>query len=372
MWSRALPNAASKKVSDAGSDGLDALLAECALERSSSTSARSPARAPARPATATAVPPPPPQQQQRTLTPDECAARDAVVALQQALADAAIAAAVDRTLKSTGAVDTWRYYDDRPELARYTRERELARNKFVVTEDGVEVTDAAARLSALEGDDTYLLRLANQSLFGDCLVALGEALDASGAQAAVSNTAAGATYHVALGREASLEGRLRVTVNVPSSTASGRLALATLDVVVTARLRPARSLTASIGRAEMAKGVFDDDIRRAAIEIASLTAAPPAAPPEAEEDAPVIGAGRVLQAAGAAAARLKHTVKARAAAPEASFSDLLREAADRETPAEPSFSDLLREAADREAGAAPPPPPAERSLSDLLREAAGR
>ena len=101
----------------------------------------------------------------------------------------------------------------------------------------------------------------------------------------------------------------------------------------------------------MAKGVFDDDIRRAAIEIASLTAAPPAAPPEAEEDAAIVGAGRVLQAAGAAAARLKHTVKARAAAPDASFSDLLREAADRETPAEPSFSDLLREAADREAGA---------------------
>ena len=225
MWSRALPNAASKKVtSDAGSDGLDALLAECALERSSSTSARSPARAPARPATATAVPPPPPTQQ-RALTPDECRARDAVVALQQALADAAIAAAVDRTLKSAGAVDTWRYYDDRPELARYTIERELARNTFVVTEDGVEVTDAAARLGALEGDDAYLLRLANQSLFGDCLVALGSALDASGAQAAVSNTAAGATYHVALGREASLEGRLRVTVNVPSSTESGRLAL---------------------------------------------------------------------------------------------------------------------------------------------------
>ena len=372
MWSRALPTAGSKKVtSDAGSDGLDALLAECALERSSSTSARSPARAPARPATATAVPPAPPTQQ-RALTPEECRARDAVVALQQALADAAIAAAVDRTLKSAGAVDTWRYYDDRPELARYTIERELARNTFVVTEDGVEVTDAAARLSRLEGDDAYLLRLANQSLFGDCLVALGSALDASGAQAAVSN-AAGATYHVALGREASLEGRLRVTVNVPSSTASGRLSLATLDVVVTARLRPARSLTASIGRAEMAKRVFDDDIRRAAIEIASLTAAPPAAPPEAEEDAPVIGAGRVLQAAGAAAARLKHSVKARAAAPEASFSDLLREAADRETPAEPSFSDLLREAADREAGAPPPPPPpAERSLSDLLREAAGR
>ena len=372
MWSRALPNAQPARVtSDAGSDGLDALLAECALERSSSTSARSPARAPARPATATAVPPPPPTQQ-RVLTTDECRARDAVVALQQALADAAIAAAVDRTLKSAGAVDTWRYYDDRPELARYTIERELARNKFVVTEDGVEVTDAAARLSRLEGDDAYLLRLANQSLFGDCLVALGEALDASGAQAAVSNTAAGATYHVALGREASLEGRLRVTVNVPSSTESGRLALATLDVVVTARLRPARSLTASIGRAEMAKGVFDDDIRRAAIEIASLTAAPPAAPPEAEDDAAIVGPGRVLQAAGAAAARLKHTVKARAAAPEASFSDLLREAADRETPAEPSFSDLLREAADREAGAAPPPPPAERSLSDLLREAAGR
>ena len=349
MWSRALPNAASKKAtSDAGSDGLDALLAECALERSSSTSARSPARAPARP-----VLPPPPPTQQRALTTDECRARDAVVALQQALADAAIAAAVDRTLKSAGAVDTWRYYDDRPELARYTIERELARNKFVVTEDGVEVTDAAARLCRLEGDDAYLLRLANQSLFGDCLVALGSALDASGAQAAVSNTAAGATYHVALGREASLEGRLRVTVNVPSSTASGRLALATLDVVVTARLRPARSLTASIGRAEMAKGVFDDDIRRAAIEIASLTAAPPAAPPEAEEDAAIVGAGRVLQAAGAAAARLKHTVKARAAAPEASFSDLLREAADRET-------------------GAPPPPPAERSLSDLLREAAGR
>ena len=368
MWSRALPTAGSKKVtSDAGSDGLDALLAECALERSSSTSARSPARAPARPV----VPPPPPQQQQRVLTSDECRARDAVVALQQALADAAIAAAVDRTLKSAGAVDTWRYYDDRPELARYTIERELARNTFVVTEDGVEVTDAAARLGALEGDDAYLLRLANQSLFGDCLVALGSALDASGAQAAVSNTAAGATYHVALGREASLEGRLRVTVNVPSSTESGRLALATLDVVVTARLRPARSLIASIGRAELSKGVFDDDIRRAAIEIASLTAAPPAAPPEAEEDAPVIGAGRVLQAAGAAAARLKHSVKARAAAPEASFSDLLREAADRETPAEPSFSDLLREAADREAAAAPPPP-AERSLSDLLREAAGR
>ena len=368
MWSRALPNAASKKVrSDAGSDGLDALLAECALERSSSTSARSPARAPARPV----VPPPPPQQQQRVLTSDECRARDAVVALQQALADAAIAAAVDRTLKSAGAVDTWRYYDDRPELARYTIERELARNTFVVTEDGVEVTDAAARLGALEGDDAYLLRLANQSLFGDCLVALGSALDASGAQAAVSNTAAGATYHVALGREASLEGRLRVTVNVPSSTESGRLALATLDVVVTARLRPARSLMASIGRASMAKGVFDDDIRRAAIEIASLTAAPPAAPPEAEEDAAIVGAGRVLQAAGAAAARLKHSVKARAAVPEASFSDLLREAADRETPAEPSFSDLLREAADREAAAAPPPP-AERSLSDLLREAAGR
>ena len=302
---------------------------------------------------------------------DECRARDAVVALQQALADAAIAAAVDRTLKSAGAVDTWRYYDDRPELARYTIERELARNKFVVTEDGVEVTDAAARLGALAGDDAYLLRLANQSLFGDCLVALGEALDASGAQAAVSNTAAGATYRVALGREASLEGRLRVTVNVPSSTESGRLALATLDVVVTARLRPARALTASIGRAELSKGVFDDDIRRAAIEIASLTAAPQIAPPEAE-DAPIAGAGRVLQAAGAAAARLKHTVKARAAAPEASFSDLLREAADRETPAEPSFSDLLREAADREADAAPPPPPAERSLSDLLREAAGR
>ncbi len=370
MWSRALPNAASKKVtSDAGSDGLDALLAECALERSSSSSARSPARAPARPATATAVPPPP-QQQQRVLTSDELRARDAVVALQQALADAAIAAAVDRTLKSAGAVDTWRYYDDRPELARYTIERELARNTFVVTEDGVEVTDAAARLSRLEGDDAYLLRLANQSLFGDCLVALGSALDASGAQAAVSN-AAGATYHVALGREASLEGRLRVTVNVPSSTESGRLSLATLDVVVTARLRPARTLVASIGRAEMAKGVFDDDIRRAAIEIASLTAAPPAAP-EAEEDAAIVGAGRVLQAAGAAAARLKHSVKARAAVPEASFSDLLREAADRETPAEPSFSDLLREAADREAGAAPPPPPAERSLSDLLREAAGR
>ena len=366
MWSRALPNAASKKAtSDAGSDGLDALLAECALERSSSTSARSPARAPARPV----VPPPPPQQQQRVLTSDECRARDAVVALQQALADAAIAAAVDRTLKSAGAVDTWRYYDDRPELARYTIERELARNTFVVTEDGVEVTDAAARLSRLEGDDAYLLRLANQSLFGDCLVALGSALDASGAQAAVSNTAAGATYCVALGREASLEGRLRVTVNVPSSTESGRLALATLDVVVTARLRPARSLMASIGRAELAK-VFDDDIRRAAIEIASLTAAPPAAPPEAE-DAAIVGPGRVLQAAGAAAARLKHTVKARAAAPEASFSDLLREAADRETPAEPSFSDLLREAADREAAAAPPPP-AERSLSDLLREAAGR
>ena len=371
MWSRALPNAASKKAtSDAGSDGLDALLAECALERSSSTSARSPARAPARPATATAVPPAPPTQQ-RVLTTDECRARDAVVALQQALADAAIAAAVDRTLKSAGAVDTWRYYDDRPELARYTIERELARNTFVVTEDGVEVTDAAARLGALEGDDAYLLRLANQSLFGDCLVALGSALDASGAQAAVSNTAAGATYHVALGREASLEGRLRVTVNVPSSTESGRLALATLDVVVTARLRPARSLIASIGRAELSKGVFDDDIRRAAIEIASLTAAP-AAPPEAEEDAAIVGPGRVLQAAGAAAARLKHTVKARAAAPEASFSDLLREAADRETPAEPSFSDLLREAADREAGAAPPPAPAERSLSDLLREAAGR
>ena len=346
---------------------MDALLAECALERSSSTSARSPARAPARPV----VPPPPPQQQQRVLTSDECRARDAVVALQQALADAAIAAAVDRTLKSAGAVDTWRYYDDRPELARYTIERELARNTFVVTEDGIEVRDAAARLSRLEGDDAYLLRLANQSLFGDCLVALGSALDASGAQAAVSN-AAGATYHVALGREASLEGRLRVTVNVPSSTESGRLALATLDVVVTARLRPARSLMASIGRASMAKGVFDDDIRRAAIEIASLTAAPPAAPPEAE-DAAIVGAGRVLQAAGAAAARLKHTVKARAAAPEASFSDLLREAADREAPAEPSFSDLLREAADREAGAPPPPPPpAERSLSDLLREAAGR
>ena len=350
MWSRALPNAATKKVtSDAGSDGLDALLAECALERSSSTSARSPARAPARPATAT-VPPPPTQQ--RTLTTDECRARDAVVALQQALADAAIAAAVDRTLKSAGAVDTWRYYDDRPELARYTIERELARNTFVVTEDGVEVRDAAARLSRLEGDDAYLLRLANQSLFGDCLVALGSALDASGAQAAVSN-AAGATYCVALGREASLEGRLRVTVNVPSSTESGRLPLATLDVVVTARLRPARSLTASIGRAEMAKGVFDDDIRRAAVEIASLTAAPQIAPPEAE-DAPIAGAGRVLQAAAGAAARLKHTVKARAAAPE------------------PSFSDLLREAADREAGAPPPPPPAERSLSDLLREAAGR
>ena len=84
-------------------------------------------------------------------------------------------------------MDTWRYYDDRPELARYTIERELARNTFVVTEDGVEVTDAAARLGALEGGDAYLLRLANQSLFGDCLVALGSALDASGAQAAVSS-----------------------------------------------------------------------------------------------------------------------------------------------------------------------------------------
>ena len=45
---------------------------------------------------------------------------------------------------------------------------------------------------ALEGDDAYLLRLANQSLFGDCLVALGSALVASGAQAAVSSPAAGA------------------------------------------------------------------------------------------------------------------------------------------------------------------------------------
>ena len=116
------------------------------------------------------------------------------------------------------------------------------------------------------GDDAYLLRLANQSLFGDALVALSSALDSSGAQAGVSDTA-GATYYVALGRESSLEGRLRVTVNVPSSTSSGRLALASLDVVVTARLRP-RALTASVGRADLEK-VFDDDIRRAAIEIAA-------------------------------------------------------------------------------------------------------
>jgi len=356
MWSRALPNAQKKATSDAGLDGLDAMLAECQMERSSS--AQSPARAAAKPvATATALPPPPTQQ--RVLTSEETRARDAVVALQQALADAEIAAAVDKTLKSAGAVDTWRYYDDRPELEKYTIERELSRNKFVVTEDGVAVRDAAARLGALEGDDAYLLRLANQSLFGDALVALSSALDSSGAQAAVSN-AAGATYHVALGREPSLEGRLRVTVNVPSSTPSGRLALASLDVVVTARLRP-RALMASVGRADLAKGVFDDDIRRAAVEIAAL-AAPPAAPEE-ESDVPIVGAGRVFKgiqgAAGAAAARLK----ARAAAP--AFSDLLREAADREPPtaAGPSFSDLLRETADREAA---PPPPAERSFSDLF------
>lgn len=356
MWSRALPNAVQKKAtSDAGLDGLDAMLAECQMERSSS--AQSPARAAAKPvATATAMPPP--AAQQRALTPDERRARDAVVALQQALADAEIAAAVDKTLKSAGAVDTWRYYDDRPELEKYTIERELARNKFIVTEDGVTVSDAAARLGALVGDDAYLLRLANQSLFGDALVALSSALDSSGAQAGVSD-AAGATYYVALGRESSLEGRLRVTVNVPSSTSSGRLALASLDVVVMARGRR-RALTASVGRADLEK-VFDDDIRRAAIEIAAL-AAPPAAPEE-EADVPIVGAGRVFKglqgAAGAAAARLK----ARTAAP--AFSDLLREAADREPPtvAGPSFSDLLRETADREAA---PPPPAERSFSDLF------
>ena len=60
-----------------------------------------------------------------------------------------------------------------------------------MTEDGVEVTGRGRAARCAGGPDAYLLRLANQSLFGDRLVARGSALDASGAQAAAR--AAGAT-----------------------------------------------------------------------------------------------------------------------------------------------------------------------------------
>ena len=178
------------------------------------------------------------------------------------------------------------------------------------------MTDAAARLSRLRATT----RTCCGSRTSRCsAIARGARFRSTraGAQAAGSN-AAGATYHVALGREASLEGRLRVTTPCRRRRRRAASSLATLDVVDGAS-RPARSLTASIGRAEMAS-VFDDDIRRAAIEIASLTAAPPAAPRRPRRT-PGHRRGRVLQAAGAAAARLS-TPSRRGPPPEASFSDL--------------------------------------------------
>ena len=374
MWSKALPRpTASSKVkrvpsTEASSDGLDELLAAAAAERSSG-SAAAPRPAPEPVARARR----PVEDEGVDLTPAAVAAHDAIVALRLQLADATVTERVNAALAERPAEAFFEYYDANESLAAYTLERELKRNAFVVRIEGGREISGEAAAAVLKAEGGYLLRIANQSVFGDCVAALAEALRSSDAMASVSNPADAETrYEVDLTAGA-LRASCAVAVVVPTSdTPDGKLPLATVRCAVDVALAPTRTATRRVTRATLVN-VFDAATRRAAVEIANcqaadaFDAAPP--PPAASADATMIGPSRVLEAAKRASRSATTKLKQRLErSNEPDFASLLREAADRDAAppppdAEPDFASLLREAADREV--APPPPPPQASDGDL-------
>ena len=375
MWSRALPNATLKRAESSDrSDGLDELMAMAAATKPPATK---PAKPVARTPDAFSSKPTMSGKPTRAPTPAEEAAHEAIVALRLQLADATVTEAVNARLAAQDAAAFFAYYDENEHLFAYTCERELGRNAFCVV-DGTSTLEgdaAGEQLKCATGDVAYLARVANQSVFGDCVAALAEAVGSSAAMASVSNGAA-PRYAIDRGR-GTLDATLAVDVVVPTSAgAAGKLALASVDCSVRVALAP-RTVARRVGRATLVN-VFEEATRAAAAEIAS--AAPPP-PVEADGPAPssLVGPGRVLGAARSAGASSLGAARAatsrltrRLQEDQPGFSALLREAADREAapppaePAEPDFATLLREAADRDAAPEPPAPPPDGDVGAML------
>ena len=331
-------------------DGLDALLAECALERSSSSSAVASTR------TCQAS-----HSDSHTAAAAAAAACSLPTNYARATPSSLLAAGAPDARSprpSTGAevgsaVDTWRYYDDRPELARYTIERELARNTFVV--DGRRRGDrrpAAAesiggrrRVPAAPREPVVVRRLPRGARFRARRNARRRPSRTPPARHITSRLAA---------RRAS-----RAACASPSTC---RRSTASAALFGDARRRrdagPRRRRSADGVDRPRGDGqrVFDDDIRRdgnrdrLAHGGAAGRSRRPRRTPGHRRGTRLAGGGR----RGGAPQALR---RARAAAPEASFSDLLARPQTARRPRSRPILRFRREAADREAGAPPPPPP---------------
>ncbi|KAK7241963.1 hypothetical protein SO694_00018116 [Aureococcus anophagefferens] len=341
MWSRALPNATLKRAESSDrSDGLDELMAMAAATKPPATK---PAKPVARKPDAFSSNPTMSGKPTRAPTPAEEAAHEAIVALRLQLADATVTEAVNARLAAQDAAAFFAYYDENEHLFAYTCERELGRNAFCVV-DGASTLEgdaAGEQLKCATGDVAYLVRVANQSVFGDCVAALAEAVGSSAAMASVSNGAA-PRYAIDRGR-GTLDATLAVDVVVPTSAgAAGKLALASVDCSVRVALAP-RTVARRVGRATLVN-VFEDATRAAAAEIAA-------------------GASSL-----GARARATSRLARRLQEDQPGFSALLRRGRGprgrRAPPAD--FATLLREAADRDAAPEPPPPPPDGDVGAML------
>ncbi|KAH8074896.1 hypothetical protein JL720_10644 [Aureococcus anophagefferens] len=367
MWSRALPNATLKRAESSDrSDGLDELMAMAAATKPPATK---PAKPVARKPDAFSSNPTMSGKPTRAPTPAEEAAHEAIVALRLQLADATVTEAVNARLAAQDAAAFFAYYDENEHLFAYTCERELGRNAFCVV-DGASTLEgdaAGEQLKCATGDVAYLVRVANQSVFGDCVAALAEAVGSSAAMASVSNGAA-PRYAIDRGR-GTLDATLAVDVVVPTSAgAAGKLALRVRRLLGPRRAR-AEDRRAARRPRDARQRLRGRDARRGA----RSRRAPPPVEADGRRRRPR-GAGprpRAARSAGASSLGAARAATSRLARrlqeDQPGFSALLREAADREAAAPPAdFATLLREAADRDAAPEPPPPPPDGDVGAML------
>ena len=178
-----MPNATLKRAESSDrSDGLDELMAMAAATKPPATK---PAKPVARKPDAFSSNPTMSGRPTRAPTPAEEAAHEAIVALRLQLADATVTEAVNARRAAQAAAAFFAYYDENEQLFAYTCERELGRNAFCVV-DGTSTLEgdaAGEQLKCATGDVAYLARVANQSVFGDCVAALAEAVGSSAAMA---------------------------------------------------------------------------------------------------------------------------------------------------------------------------------------------
>ncbi|KAJ1459747.1 hypothetical protein M885DRAFT_613347 [Pelagophyceae sp. CCMP2097] len=329
MWSRGVePSSSFRRASSAQSDPLDdffAMEAAVAVERkverkASGTKVAPPPPPPGGGASPSAASPPPPPpggaaSAGAAVSPAaaalpaeedaaEAAAHEKIRALRLQLADPSVSERVNLRLAAESAESVLRYYRDRPDLSRYTCEKEAPRNTYLF--DGESATDAALQLRAATGDGELLVRLANQSVFADALIALSQELNAESIFAAVANSPSSTpSFLLRFGPAPSLEATLHIEVTVPTTATAppacqSRVALATAQCSVFVKIEDGRATVVRRVERPRLTRLFDADTRAAATAAAMLAGAAP--PPQAP--ASLIGPGRFFAAATKASSSL--------------------------------------------------------------------